>query len=155
MNRLALFLPLSLFAALTLVLMLGLDKDPTELPSALVDEPFPSFSMPSLQDHESLVSKQDFADEVLLVNVWATWCFACRIEHPSLNALAEQGVKIVGLNYKDQRKAAKLWLLERGNPYLIFMTNRAIWELIWASMVLLKPIWWMPRVLFAIAGLAW
>ena len=50
MNRLALFLPLSLFAALTLVLMFGLDKDPTELPSALVDEPFPSFSMPSLQD---------------------------------------------------------------------------------------------------------
>ena len=118
MNRLALFLPLSLFAALTLVLMLGLDKDPTELPSALVGEPFPSFSMPSLQDPESLVTKQDFADEVLLVNVWATWCFACRIEHPSLNALAEQGVKIVGLNYKDQRKAAKFWLLERGNPYV-------------------------------------
>lgn len=117
MNRLALFIPLSLFAGLTLVLLLGLDKDPTELPSALVGEPFPEFSLPSLQDPETLVTKQDFADEVLLVNVWATWCFACRIEHPSLNALAEQGVKIVGLNYKDQRKAAKLWLLERGNPY--------------------------------------
>ena len=117
MNRLALFIPLSLFAGLTLVLLLGLDKDPTELPSALVGEPFPEFSLPSLQDPETLVTKQDFADEVLLVNVWATWCFACRIEHPSLNALVEQGVKIVGLNYKDQRKAAKLWLLERGNPY--------------------------------------
>ena len=117
MNRLALFIPLSLFAGLTLVLLLGLDKDPTELPSALVGEPFPEFSLPSLQDPETRVTKQDFADEVLLVNVWATWCFACLIEHPSLNALAEQGVKIVGLNYKDQRKAAKLWLLERGNPY--------------------------------------
>ena len=117
MNRLALFIPLSLFAGLTLVLLLGLDKDPTELPSALVGEPFPEFSLPSLQDRETLVTKQDFADDGLLVNLWATWCFACRIEHPSLNALAEQGVKIVGLNYKDQRKAAKLWLLERGNPY--------------------------------------
>jgi len=109
MNRLALFIPLSLFAGLTLVLLLGLDKDPTELPSALVGEPFPEFSLPSLQDPETLVTKQDFADEVLLVNVWATWCFACRIEHPSLNALAEQGVKIVGLNYKDQRKGKNCW----------------------------------------------
>lgn len=117
MNRLALFIPLSLFAVLTLILLLGLDKDPTELPSALVGEPFPAFAMPSLQDPESLVTQQDFADQVVLVNVWATWCFACRIEHPSLNALAEQGVKIIGLNYKDQRKAAQLWLLERGNPY--------------------------------------
>ncbi|MGB0669640.1 MAG: DsbE family thiol:disulfide interchange protein [Porticoccaceae bacterium] len=117
MNRLALFIPLSLFAALTLVLLLGLDKDPTELPSALVGEPFPEFTLPSLQDPASELSKQDFAGQVVLVNVWATWCFACRIEHPSLNALAEQGVKIVGLNYKDQRDAAKLWLLERGNPY--------------------------------------
>jgi len=117
MNRLALFIPLSLFAALTLVLLLGLDKDPTELPSALVGEPFPEFTLPSLQDPDLALSKQDFAGDVVLVNVWATWCFACRIEHPSLNALAEQGVKIVGLNYKDQRDAAKLWLLERGNPY--------------------------------------
>ena len=117
MNRLALFIPLSLFAVLTLILLLGLDKDPTELPSALVGEPFPAFAMPSLQDPESLVTQQDFADQVVLVNVWATWCFACRIEHPGLNALAEQGVKIIGLNYKDQRKAAQLWLLERGNPY--------------------------------------
>ena len=117
MNRLALFIPLSLFAALTLVLLLGLDKDPTELPSALVGEPFPEFTLPSLQDPASELGKQDFAGQVVLVNVWATWCFACRIEHPSLNALAEQGVKIVGLNYKDQRDAAKLWLLERGNPY--------------------------------------
>ncbi|MDG1311142.1 MAG: DsbE family thiol:disulfide interchange protein [Porticoccaceae bacterium] len=118
MNRLALFLPLALFAGLSLVLLLGLDKDPTELPSALVGEPFPEFSLPALQDAESLVSTEDFKGEVVLVNVWATWCFACRIEHPSLNALAEQGVKIVGLNYKDKRKAAKLWLLERGNPYV-------------------------------------
>ena len=66
MNRLALFIPLSLFAVLTLILLLGLDKDPTELPSALVGEPFPAFAMPSLQDPESLVTQQAFADHQML-----------------------------------------------------------------------------------------
>ncbi|CAI8261836.1 DsbE family thiol:disulfide interchange protein [Porticoccaceae bacterium] len=117
MNRLALFLPLALFVGLSLVLLFGLDKDPTDLPSALVGEAFPEFMLPTLQDETKLVSQQDLQGQVLLVNVWATWCFACRIEHPNLNELAEQGVVIVGLNYKDQRNAAKLWLLERGNPY--------------------------------------
>ena len=111
------FLPLALFVGLSLVLLFGLDKDPTDLPSALVGEAFPEFMLPTLQDETKLVSQQDLQGQVLLVNVWATWCFACRIEHPNLNELAEQGVVIVGLNYKDQRNAAKLWLLERGNPY--------------------------------------
>ena len=68
------------------------------------------------------VSKQDFRGDqpdgqVVLVNIWATWCFACRIEHPWLNTLAEQGVAIVGLNYKDVRGLAQDWLAERGDPY--------------------------------------
>jgi cytochrome c biogenesis protein CcmG/thiol:disulfide interchange protein DsbE len=54
---------------------------------------------------------------VVLVNIWATWCFACRIEHPYLNGLAEQGVAIIGLNYKDNRLLAQQWLAERGDPY--------------------------------------
>lgn len=116
-SRLALFLPLGLFAALSLVLLMGLDKDPTELPSALVGERFPAFALPDLEKQDEILSRADIEGEVLLVNVWATWCFACRIEHPHLNTLAEQGVKIIGLNYKDQRKSARLWLLERGNPY--------------------------------------
>ena len=117
MNRLALFVPLALFIGLSLVLLLGLDKDPTELPSALVGEPFPAFNLPSLDDEQSTFTEQDLKGDVLLVNVWATWCFACRIEHPMLNELSQQGVKIVGLNYKDQRAGAKAWLVERGNPY--------------------------------------
>ena len=64
-----------------------------------------------------MLSKEDLIGEVVLVNVWATWCFACRIEYPMLNDLAK-GVKIVGLNYKDQRSEALKWLEERGNPYL-------------------------------------
>ena len=117
MNRLALFVPLALFAGLSLVLLLGLDKDPTELPSVLVGERFPAFNFPSLKTEQQFVSEQDFKGDVVLVNVWATWCFACRIEHPKLNALSASGVKIIGLNYKDQRVEAQAWLAERGNPY--------------------------------------
>ena len=117
MNRLALFIPLALIVGLSLVLLLGLDKDPTELPSALVGEAFPVFNLPSLKDKQNVVTEQDFNGEVVLVNVWATWCFACRIEHPMLNKLSEQGVKIIGLNYKDQRAGALAWLVERGDPY--------------------------------------
>ena len=118
MNRLALFLPLALFAVLTIVLLLGLDKDPAELPSALVGEPFPVFTLPSLYDANRSLDERNIAGEVVLVNVWATWCFACRIEHVMLNQLAEQGVKVIGLNYKDNREAAIDWLKERGDPYV-------------------------------------
>ena len=117
MNRLALFVPLVLFVVLGVFLFKGLDRDPTELPSALVGEAFPQFSMPSLYQ-QRLLSKDDFAGQVVLVNVWATWCFACRIEHPMLNQLAQQGVKIIGLNYKDQNQQAQQWLQKHGNPYL-------------------------------------
>lgn len=117
MNRIALFLPLGLFAVLTLVLLLGLDKDPAELPSALVGEPFPIFSLPSLHDANQMLDEQDILGDVVLVNVWATWCFACRIEHAMLNQLAEQGVNVIGLNYKDNREAAIDWLRKRGDPY--------------------------------------
>ena len=117
MNRLALFIPFALCLALGAFLFFSLGKDPLDLPSALVDEAFPEFDLEELHDPERQVSTEDFAGQVLLVNVWATWCFACRIEHPWLNSLAEQGVAIVGLNYKDHRKLAQDWLQERGDPY--------------------------------------
>jgi len=72
LNRLALFIPLALFVGLSLVLLLGLDKDPTDLPSALVGEAFPLFNLPSLKDEQNVVTEQDFNGEVVLVNVWAT-----------------------------------------------------------------------------------
>jgi len=116
MNRLALFAPLAVFLVLSIFLFKGLDRDPTELPSALVGEAFPVFRLPALNDGR-LLSEQDLKSQVTLVNVWATWCFACRIEHPMLNQLADQGVAIVGINYKDQDAKAKSWLEQRGNPY--------------------------------------
>jgi cytochrome c biogenesis protein CcmG/thiol:disulfide interchange protein DsbE len=117
MTRIALFIPLLLFVALSVVLLLGLDKNPQELPSALIGDPFPEFFLPALEENQQILSRDDFKSQVLLVNVWATWCFACRIEHPMLNSLAEQGVVIVGLNYKDNRADARVWLDTRGNPY--------------------------------------
>lgn len=118
MNRIALFIPLVVFAVLSLFLFKGLDRDPTELPSALVGEPFPAFVLPSLSNEQKLLTERDLDSKVVLVNVWATWCFACRIEHPMLNQLAAEGVRIIGLNYKDQNDKALQWLEQRGNPYL-------------------------------------
>jgi cytochrome c biogenesis protein CcmG/thiol:disulfide interchange protein DsbE len=118
MNRIALFAPLVVFAVLTLFLLKGLDRDPAELPSALVGQPFPTFVLPSLADEQQLLSERDLNAKVVLVNVWATWCFACRIEHPMLNQLADEGVSIIGLNYKDENAKALKWLEQKGNPYL-------------------------------------
>jgi cytochrome c biogenesis protein CcmG/thiol:disulfide interchange protein DsbE len=118
MNRIALFVPLVVFAILSLFLLKGLDRDPTELPSALVGEAFPSFVLPSLANGQQFLSERDLGAQVVLVNVWATWCFACRIEHSMLNQLAASGVVIIGLNYKDQNPKAKQWLQQRGNPYI-------------------------------------
>ncbi|MAV39122.1 MAG: DsbE family thiol:disulfide interchange protein [Puniceicoccaceae bacterium] len=118
MTRIALFIPLVVFAILTLFLLKGLDRDPTELPSALVGEAFPNFVLPSLTDEQKFLSERDLGSRVVLVNVWATWCFACRIEHPMLNQLAAEGVAIIGLNYKDQNQQARQWLEQKGNPYV-------------------------------------
>ena len=123
MNRIALFVPLVLFVVLSLFLFKGLERDPAQLPSALVGEAFPVFALPDLLE-ERLLSREDFPSQVVLVNIWATWCFACRIEHPMLNQLAQQGVKIIGLNYKDQTQQAQQWLQERGNPYLFNIVDQ-------------------------------
>lgn len=115
--RLALFVPFALFVGLSTILLLGLDKNPTELPSALVGKKFPSFTLIALNEERGMLSEEDITGEVALVNVWATWCYACRIEHAMLNQLNEQGVKVIGLNYKDERQSAKNWLDLRGDPY--------------------------------------
>ncbi|TDT39286.1 cytochrome c biogenesis protein CcmG/thiol:disulfide interchange protein DsbE [Halospina denitrificans] len=117
MNRLWLFLPLALAITLGMVLYFGLGQDPSKLDSALVGESVPDFQLPLLQTPEQQVGSEVFSGKVQLLNVWGTWCAACRVEHAQLNKLAEQGVPIVGLNYKDERPAALEWLEQRGNPY--------------------------------------
>ena len=114
---LLLLLPLLAFLAIAVFLYRGLFLDPSELPSALIGKPFPAFSLPSLDDPERTLSEADIKGKPALVNVWATWCPACRHEHPVLNKLSEAGVVIHGVNYKDQREPAQKWLRDLHNPY--------------------------------------
>jgi cytochrome c biogenesis protein CcmG/thiol:disulfide interchange protein DsbE len=121
--RLKLFLPLILFAMLAITLFRGLSLDPSEMPSALIDRPFPAFNLPGLSQSRRL-SQADLEGQVSLVNVWATWCVACRVEHPYLNQLSQQGVPLFGLNYKDNDADAQRWLDELGNPYRFNIADR-------------------------------
>ncbi|MGE3297340.1 MAG: DsbE family thiol:disulfide interchange protein [Porticoccaceae bacterium] len=116
MARIKLFVPLFIFVALAALLYLGLGRDPRELPSALVDRPVPAFALPSLRDGKPLDATL-FRGGPRLLNVWGTWCVACRDEHPFLIRLAGMGVSIVGLDYKDDPVAARRWLEDMGDPY--------------------------------------
>lgn len=126
MQRLKLFIPLGIFAILAGFFWWGLvsDYDPQELPSALINKPFPAFELTRLDDETQTVTRENLLGKVTLVNVWATWCVSCRVEHPYLNELAQSGVRIVGLNYKDNTKAARKWLQDLGNPYVWNMVDR-------------------------------
>jgi len=111
-------MPLALFAILGLFLWKGLSIDPTELPSALLNKPFPEFKVSALKQPDRLLSKADFLGKPVLVNVWATWCPSCRQEHEQLLKIAaENKIKIIGLNYKDDRQSALQWLRQLGDPY--------------------------------------
>lgn len=117
MKRLLLYMPILIFAALFFYLYQGLDIDPSSLPSNLIDKPFPAFSLPSLED-QSLKSEKDLQGQIALVNVWATWCISCRVEHPYLLKIAkEEKIALFGINYKDDSRKAKNWLATYGNPF--------------------------------------
>ena len=115
-KRITLFLPLLGFVVLAIFLMRGLSLDPKEMPSALLNKPFPVFSLPSLRSQTTLTEKNLHGQKVW-VNVWATWCITCRVEHPFLMQLANENIPIYGINYKDSNPAAEVWLKEKGDPY--------------------------------------
>jgi cytochrome c biogenesis protein CcmG/thiol:disulfide interchange protein DsbE len=115
-SRLKLFVPLGLFVLLAVLLFRGLSLDPQALPSALIDRSLPAFSLPTLGG-DQVLSADDLTGQPALLNVWATWCIACRVEHPYLQRLADTGVVIYGVNYKDDDEAALAWLGELGDPY--------------------------------------
>jgi len=116
-SRLKLFIPLMVFVVLAVFLLNGLERDPNAMPSALIDRPVPVFSLPVLGDEARQVDQFILQGQPSLLNVWATWCIACRVEHAYLNKLSGQGVRIIGLNYKDDLVEAKKWLAEKGDPY--------------------------------------
>ncbi len=111
-------LPLAGFALLAVLLGIGLTLDPREVPSPLIDKPAPDFTLPQLHDAEQTIGTADMRGEVWLLNVWASWCVACRQEHPYLVELGKRDLlPMVGLNYKDKRNDALGWLRNFENPY--------------------------------------
>lgn len=117
MNRILLFIPLMIFVAMAAFLGGGIGREDKEvLPSPLIDKPFPQFILQQVEAEKQL-TQSDLQGKPMLVNVWATWCPTCKAEHEFLNTLAAEGVRIIGINYKDDDDEAKVWLRDFGNPY--------------------------------------
>ena len=111
-------LPLAIFIVVLGFLFVGLFRDPREVPSPLIGKPAPAFSLPRLHEPQRTLSNVDMRGQVWLLNVWASWCVSCRVEHPLLVDLAKANlVPVIGLNYKDRREDGLAWLAERGDPY--------------------------------------
>jgi cytochrome c biogenesis protein CcmG/thiol:disulfide interchange protein DsbE len=118
MKRFWLFMPLVVAIIVGVVLFAGIGKDPTKLDSALIGKPVPAFSLKDLKNPGSTLDESLFRGEITLLNVWGTWCPSCRDEHEALMWLArEKKVAIIGLNYKDNRDDALVWLDRLGDPY--------------------------------------
>jgi cytochrome c biogenesis protein CcmG/thiol:disulfide interchange protein DsbE len=98
--------------------------DPREVPSPLIGKPAPEFSLPLLDDPSKKLGSAELAGEPYLLNVFASWCFACRDEHPILmNEGKRLGIKLVGFDYKDDPADAKRWIAQYGNPYDVILAD--------------------------------
>src|SRR4030081_3583280 len=112
-------IPLAIFVVLVAFLWVGLGRDPREVPSPLMGRAAPSFARAQLHGDKPL-STAELKGKVWLLNVWASWCVSCRVEHPVLVEMSRRGiVPIVGLNYKDKREGGVRWLAQLGNPYAL------------------------------------
>lgn len=116
------WLPLVLFAALAALLGVGVvmnaGKTQTEIQSPLIGRPAPDFALPDFRDPDTTVTRADLLGRPYLLNIWASWCASCRIEHPVIAELARSGrVMVVGYNYKDDPADAARWLTQFGDPF--------------------------------------
>jgi cytochrome c biogenesis protein CcmG/thiol:disulfide interchange protein DsbE len=118
-------IPLGLFIVLVIFLAIGLTRDPHEIPSPFIGKPAPAFTAPRLDAPEQSFSSRDLLGQVWLLNTWASWCAACRQEHPILMDFAKtKTVPIIGLDYKDRDADGLKWLARFGNPYDLSVMDR-------------------------------
>jgi cytochrome c biogenesis protein CcmG, thiol:disulfide interchange protein DsbE len=111
-------IPLAIFLALAGFFAAGLLHDPREIPSPFIGKAAPDFKLVRLHEGDHTFTPAEMRGKVWLLNVWASWCVTCRVEHPLLVQLARQHVvPIVGLDYKDTRAEGLKWLAGRGDPY--------------------------------------
>ena len=117
--------PLGVFILMVVLLGYGLTLDPKKVPSPLIGKPAPAFSLARLHAPQYRVSERDFQGQVWVLNVWASWCVACRAEHEVIKRLSSLGIaRVVGLNYKDKPEHARSWLQELGDPYALSLMDR-------------------------------
>ena len=117
-------LPLAIFVVIVGFLYVGLSRDPREVPSPLIGKPAPAFALAQLHESGKTLGPADMKGQVWLLNVWASWCVSCRIEHPLLLELAKARiVPIVGLDYKDKDAEGKAWLAQNGDPYSVSVVD--------------------------------
>ena len=120
MKTLKYLLPLAVFVLLAAFLAVGLTRDPREVPSPFIGKPAPAFKLEQLHDEKLAFAPEDMKGKVWMLNVWASWCVSCRVEHPLLVEMSRRHVvPIVGLNYKDKRDDGVQWLAKFGNPYAL------------------------------------
>ena len=124
MKYLKFLIPMGIFLVLVLFLGAGLKLDPKEVPSPLIGKPAPAFALARLDDPAQTIRRDDLLGQVWMLNVWASWCVACREEHPLLVEFAKSKMlPIYGLNYKDKPAAGQKWLADFGNPYNASLTD--------------------------------
>src|SRR4029079_12501336 len=120
MKALRFVIPLGIFLVLVAFFAVGLTRDPREVPSPFIGKPAPAFKLAQLHEADRVFTPEDMKGKVWLLNVWASWCVSCRVEHPLLVEMAKKNVvPIVGLNYKDRREDGLQWLGKFGNPYAL------------------------------------
>jgi cytochrome c biogenesis protein CcmG/thiol:disulfide interchange protein DsbE len=118
-------IPLAIFIVLLVFLAIGLTRDPSVIPSPLIGKPAPLFNAPHLQSADQKFSPKDMLGKVWLLNTWASWCVACRQEHPILVEFAKtKTIPVVGLNYKDKEAEGLKWLARYGDPYDLTVTDK-------------------------------
>ena len=121
-------IPLGIFILIAGLLGYGLTLDPKEVPSPLIGKPAPAFTLARLHAPQHQITEKDFEGQVWVLNVWASWCVACRAEHEVIKRLSGTGIaRVIGLNYKDKPEDARNWLKDLGDPYALSLMDQDGW----------------------------